>query len=107
MLLIKPYSSDFLKNKKKYYKGKHSKSIAKNTDDMIKWIVSVLKSHIPVLPHGFRYDARALHLNSKMLDELIFHVEPMAWLNYSPTTDNSLNDNELGIDLNAILTKDN
>ena len=73
---------------------------------MINWVISILKEFCPDKPDGYRYNSQALHLNTKMLDELDKHVDPFTFLNYSPTTDDSLKDGELGIDLNAIITKD-
>lgn len=74
---------------------------------MVAWIMNTLKGFVPVLPEGHKYNSQALYLNTNNLNEMSKHTNPMDWLNYSPTTDDTLKDSELGIDLNSVTTKDN
>lgn len=106
MLVTNDFSIDILPAKRNYYKSRYSKSIRKNTEFFVDWVLNILKKYIPECPDGYKYDAQALYLNSKNLKELSKHVNPMDYLAYSPTTDDSLADDELGIDLNSIILKD-
>lgn len=107
MLVIKHFNTDFLTQKKKYYKNKYSRSIRQNTKDLIEWIIKILKDCVSILPEGCNYNSQALRLNQKNLDKISKHIFPMDFLNFAPITDNTLKSDELGIDLSVIIVKDN
>jgi hypothetical protein len=106
MLVIRGFNTDFLSSKKKYYRSRYSKSVRQNTEDMARWILNTLKTFVPHIIKGYKYNSQALHLNNNNLEKILKHVDPMHWLNYSPTTDDSLRDDELGVELNDIIIKD-
>jgi len=107
MLIIKGFNTNFLTQKKKYYKNKYSRSIKQNTEDLVIWIKETLKNCVPILLKGYNYNCQALSLNKKNLDEISKHVDPMHFLNFSPTTNNTLKSDEFGIELSEIIVKDN
>ena len=81
--------------------------IKRNTEDLITWIISTLKDCVPVLPEGYSHNSQALRLNQENLDKISKHIFPMDFLNFAPTTDNTLKSDELGIELSVIIVKDN
>ena len=108
MLLIKSFDLDeLLPQKKKYYRSPYSRSIRANTESFFAWVVKVLDEVIRVVPKGKRLNSQALYFNKKNLDELSKHVGAFDYLNYSPKENNSLKDNEFGIELSEITIQDN
>jgi hypothetical protein len=91
---------------KKYYKSRYSKTLDKNSNVFVEWVANVLKKHVPVLPKGFQYNACALRINTNNSDILNKHLDPMVWLNYCPTTDDSLRDDQLGLEINEVVVQD-
>ncbi len=74
-----------------------------NNDKFVKWIMKILKATGQTLGPNQNYNSCALYLNDKNLQKLHKLLDPMVWLNYSPTTSNSLPDNRLGIDLKEVI----
>jgi len=107
MLVVKHFNTDFLTQKKKYYKNKYSRSIRQNTKDFIEWIKKILRDCVPVLPEGYNYNSQAIRLNQENLSKISKHIFPMDFLNFAPTTDDTLKSDELGIELSTIIIKDN
>ena len=58
------------------------------------------------LAEGERFNALALSLNAANLDYLAMHCSGGAYLAWAPREDNSLRDDELGVDVDAIYVKE-
>lgn len=84
---IIPFCFDDIGFKRK--KDKH------NDDIFVKWLKSILK----------KYDGNnvlCLYLNQKNNDKIHEYVSPLVYLDISPSTDDSLEDDEMKIDLKKI-----
>lgn len=67
----------------------------KNTELFIQVILDICCSVIPKdkLPKNSTYNIQNISCNQKTNEWFLFHhIDPIAWLNYSPCTDTSLSD---------------
>jgi len=76
-----------------------------NDEKFVKWVMKQLRATGKTVTPTENYNACALHLSQKNLDELHDFLNPMIYLNYSPTTANALPDNILGIDPLVVVVK--
>lgn len=107
LLIETDFKIDFFKHKKvRYSTGyKSIKKIEENANSFINWIMEKLQIYHGAPVSGWEYNACCLYLNNNNLKTLQTYLAPMDYLNYSPREDNNLKNNELGIDLNDIITK--
>jgi len=77
--------------------------LRKNNDKFVKWVMKTLKDTGQILKEKQNYNSCCLYLNKKNLDKLNDLLDPMVWLNFSPTTSTALNDDQLGIDLKNVV----
>ena len=69
-----------------------NKNKNKNDEKFIKWLIWLLDKYDSK-------DATIVYANTRINDYLNKHLSPMTWLNYSPTTDDNLADNEIMVRL--------
>ncbi len=87
-------------------KNSSFKTKQNNVDSYVNWVLDILRSfHGKELEKGEQFNACCLYTNKKNVDLLHKYLEPMTWLNYSPTECNELKDDELGIDVSEITQK--
>lgn len=74
-----------------------------NSDKFVKWVMKHLKDTGKTVNPSQNYNACALFLNQKNLDKLHDLLDPMVFLNFSPTTSAALPHDLLGIDPNEVV----
>ena len=80
------------------------KQLDHNTSRFIDWVLLVLKHYsVDELPTDKESNALALSMNTKNINKLHDLMHPYDWLNYAPTLDNALKDDEVGIRPNRII----
>lgn len=91
----------------RYHKPRFEKSQSKNDDIFVKWVLSTIKRMTNTeLMEGEKFNACSLYLNDKNNKELNKKMNPMVWLNISPTTCDELSDNEIAIDMKDVITRE-
>lgn len=69
------------------------RNVDKNDEIYVAWLCKILEEFNTK-------NVLALHMNKSNNDRLDKYLNPMTYLNYSPKTDDGLDDDELMIDLN-------
>lgn len=100
--IIKFDMKEIITDPKKFYKRNFSRSIKKNCEDYMKWIMNTLEYYHPVIKAGNNYDSCAISMNAININYFYKHLDAMFWLNYSPIKNESLADDEFSIDLDKI-----
>lgn len=74
------------------------KTVKDNSEKFMDWILKILKSYsdkeVP--------DATAIYMNDNNNEYLRKYIDSFVWMSYSPTTDNSLKNNEYRVEVDKI-----
>lgn len=85
-----------------FKKGKRARR--NNQDRYLEWVISVLKEEHPkILEKNQNYFAPSILMNKENLEWLQNELYPMVYLCYAPTEDDTLMDDELGIDTDMLI----
>jgi len=82
------------------------RKVEKNLKAYIDWALKVLAESTDDKPvqKETQWNACAIYMNAKNIEFLHRCFTPMEWLNYSPTTDDSLEDDQFAINTDEVLT---
>jgi hypothetical protein len=106
MLLVQTFKfEDIGIVEKKYYRGRESKSLHKNSKAYVDWVLRLLGNLLSPIPKGCEYDSCCLSWNSKNSLKLAKHIAPFSFLNFSPRDDDTLSLNQIAIDLSKVYSR--
>lgn len=87
---------------KKLRKNSSFKTKSTNVENFVEWILKTL-SDLYEKKDKERYNACSIYMNDNNIEKLHDYLDPVTWLNFSPTNCNDLTDDEYGIDIKTIV----
>lgn len=87
---------------KKLRKNSNYMTPQNNGEKYAKWVIDTLEKFYSKTDNE-KYNACCIYMNKNNIDIMHKYLEPMTWLNLSPTEYDKLGDDEFGIDLSEIV----